>query len=958
MIAALLLVSLPASSAQVVSPSSDLAVPGSPPVSGTGFSLSGASVTPSSDTLPLGTSTNFTAIPACSGGPCPDGVTYAWSLTNALGSLAYSTSNSVIARVDTGGEVPSGIAYDSGNGNIYVTNDNAFATSLPSNVSVFNGSTNTLLTKITVGASPTGIAYDRDNGDLYVANCGSSNLSVINGSTNMVVGSLPVTLSGCTIGSKLYMNYAGLAYDWGNHLLYFSEYANSMVGVLNTTTGRVVATVGVLGDPWGLVYVPSSHAVYVTDFLRNTMNVIDDATNLVTTTVTVGLNPSGVDYDAANGDLYVADAGTWVKNSTGFGNVTVVNASTNKVVSTIFVRGYPWMVTYDSANGCIYETDSNSTVLQVISGSTNTVVSKIVLSPPGSYKAAGFAAAYDTENGDLYVSGFNLNIVTVLGGASPSDRFTAGLVPGNVTLWVNATWNGTRVQAPPVPISLYAAPSALVGVSIDPPTGYLLENHSTGFRALPSCTGSPCPSGIAIAWAVNNSLGTLNTTQGPGVNFTAGPRAGSLRLSATASWNGTTETGYAFVTIGASLPVFYPLKFLARGLISGVPWNVTVGGVTLRSTNGSLVFEEANGTYAFTVGVASFYHPSPGRGNITLRDSGQNVTVNFTLEAYAVAFGEVGLASGTSWTVTVGTDVQSTIGPSLTFLELNGTYSYEVPAVSGYSESPSTGSVQVLGTGASVSLLFVPNPTVTSVVIVSAPSRLVVGGLAPLTAEPTCSAGACPPGLVTYRWTVNSSAGSVASSTGTSTIFTAGPDPGPVGVTVVATLNDRSAAATANITVYRIELTSVSITPSTVSMSAGGSKTFTAGLTCGTDPCPSGASFAWSLPPSAGSLSSRNGPSTTVAVGWDSGIVDLTVTVTLQGVTERAVAALHVSEKPGPGPIPFGSSSAPGIPETLVAGVALLTGLVGVALGTRRRNAPPQGPHSSSHDAGPPGHQP
>ncbi len=929
---------------------------GSPPASGTGFSLSGVSVSPSSATLPLGTSTNFTAIPACSGGPCPDGVTYAWSLTNALGSLAYSTSNSVIARVGTGGEVPSGIAYDGANGDIYVTNDNAFATSLPSNVSVFNGSTNTLLTKITVGASPAGIAYDRDNGDLYVANCGSGNLSVINGSTNTVVGSLPVTLSGCTIGSKLYMNYAGLAYDWGNHLLYFSEYGNSEVGVLNTTTGRVVATVGVLGDPWGLVYVPSSHAVYVTDFLHNTMNVIDDATNLVTTTVTVGLNPSGVDYDSANGDLYVADAGTWVKNSTGFGNVTVVNASTNKVVSTIFVRGYPWMVTYDSANGCIYETDSNSTVLQVISGSTNTVVSKIVLSPSGYYKTAAFAEAYDTGNGNLYVSGFNLNIVTVVGGASPSDRFTAGLVPGNVTLWVNATWNGTRAQAPPVPISLYAAPPSLVGVSINPPTGYLLENRSMSFRATPSCTGSPCPTGMAITWAVNNSLSTLNTTQGPVVNLTAGPLAGSLRLSATASWNGTTETGYAFVTIGGVVPAFYPLKFLARGLPSGVPWNVTVEGVTLRSTNGSLVFEETNGTYAFTVGVASSYHPSPGSGTITLRDSGQNVTVNFTLVTYPVGFGEVGLASGTSWTVTVGTDVRSTIGSSLTFPELNGTYAYEVPAVSGYSGSPSTGTVQVLGAGTSVSLLFVPNPTVASVVIVSAPSRLAVGDLASLTAEPTCSAGACPLGSVTYQWIVNSSAGSVAPSTGASTMFTAGPDPGLAVVSVLASLNDRSAAATANITVYRIELTSVSITPSTVSMSAGGSKTFTAGLTCGTDPCPSGASFAWSLPSSAGSLSSRNGPSTTVAAGWDSGIVNLTVTVTLDGVTERAVAALHVTEKPGPGPIPFGSSGAPGVPETLVAGVALLIGAAGVALGTRRRNAHPLDLPPSSHGSGPPTH--
>jgi YVTN family beta-propeller protein len=67
---------------------------------------------------------------------------------------------------------PYGVAFDSSNGDVYVTNFYS------DSVSVINGATNTVIAGITVGLSPYGVAFDSSNGDVYVANEGSDSVSV------------------------------------------------------------------------------------------------------------------------------------------------------------------------------------------------------------------------------------------------------------------------------------------------------------------------------------------------------------------------------------------------------------------------------------------------------------------------------------------------------------------------------------------------------------------------------------------------------------------------------------------------------------------------------------------------------------------------------------------------------------------------------------------------------------
>ncbi len=71
-----------------------------------------------------------------------------------------------------------------------------------------------------------------------------------------------------------------------------------------------------------------------------------------------------------------------------------------------------------------------------------------------------------------------------------------------------------------------------------------------------------------------------------------------------------------------------------------------------------------------------------------------------------VTFEESGLASGTSWSVTLNGSTESSEGPSIVFTELPGTYSFTVAAVAGYAVAPASGSIVVGSTALTQAVTF------------------------------------------------------------------------------------------------------------------------------------------------------------------------------------------------------------------------------------------------------------
>lgn len=709
--------------------------------------LVSVAVAPAASSMSTGGNLSLTPTPVCSPGPCPAGITYQWSLTRSLGRLDYtvSNSNSASLNIPTGGEEPTGIAYDASNGDLYVTNDESTNGNADSSVAVISGATDTLLGVIRVGGSPTGIAYDPDNGDLYVTNCGSGNISVISGATNTVVTSFPFTLTGCTIGAKMFMNFAGVAYDVNKHTLYASNYGNGTVSEVNTSTDTVVRAISVGGEPWGLVYVASVHDLYVSEFDSPYLGVIDTTTDTLIRQVALNELPSGVDYDPANGAVYVADASYWVKDPAGNGNVAVVNTSTNTLTAMIPTKGYPWSVAYDRGNGCLYETDSNVTVMNVISTTTNTVVGTVPLGRTNWGYSNNFADVYDPANGRVYVTGFNSTMVEVVTGAEDADTFMAGSTAGSVGVLVNATWNGTTVQSAAAQITITggALPS-LASVSVSPSSDRLAPGGAATFSAVAACTGGACPPGTSFSWSLTNALGHLGSATGPSTTFTAGGAVGADTLFVNASLNGRTVVG-APVTISiatGSVPTLSSVSVSPSGATLGPG-----GSAPLSATPGCSGGPCPPGSsFAWTA-----------TNNLGSFNQSTGASVTFT-------------ASG------VGGEVVLFVNVSL-----NGAVLQSSPVV-------------VLVQSPSIS-------TVSGVAIYPSIVTLPLRGAQHFSAEPLCLPYPCPTRAIAVSWSLENATGYLSAASGLNVTFLAGLDTGQDHLTVRLTLAGRSVFANASITI-------------------------------------------------------------------------------------------------------------------------------------------------------------
>lgn len=92
-------------------------------------------------------------------------------------------------------------------------------------------------------------------------------------------------------------------------------------------------------------------------------------------------------------------------------------------------------------------------------------------------------------------------------------------------------------------------------------------------------------------------------------------------------------------------------------------------------------------------------------GEVSLSDTTIVVPVSTSASTYSVTFTETGLPSGTSWSVTSGGDLTSSIGSTNVFADVNGTYAYAISVV-GFVATPSSGNVTVNGASSNRAIAF------------------------------------------------------------------------------------------------------------------------------------------------------------------------------------------------------------------------------------------------------------
>ncbi|HYZ58865.1 MAG TPA: beta-propeller fold lactonase family protein [Nitrososphaeraceae archaeon] len=240
-----------------------------------------------------------------------NGLVYAANtLSNTL-SIINGTSNSLVGSIIVDafpGKNPTGITINPINNIIYVTNMGS------NTVSVINGTTNVVVKNITLATvkqeagagaggtsffSPAGIAYNSDNGNLYVTNRGSDSISVINGTTNTLVDEISVNS----------IAPSSITYNAANNYIYVTNMGSNTVSVINGTTNTIVANIPVGLGPNGIAYNQNNGDVYVANSINGTISIVDGLENTVTSTIPLGINnnPNDIFYNVDNDRLFVTN---------------------------------------------------------------------------------------------------------------------------------------------------------------------------------------------------------------------------------------------------------------------------------------------------------------------------------------------------------------------------------------------------------------------------------------------------------------------------------------------------------------------------------------------------------------------------------------------------------------------------------------------------------------------------
>ena len=180
-------------------------------------------------------------------------------------------------------------------------------------------------------------------------------------------------------------------------------------------------------------------------------------------------------------------------------------------------------------------------------------------------------------------------------------------------------------------------------------------------------------------------------------SYGIGPVAGYTlsASSGTVYQNGVSKV--VTITFTPIPPAQFKETFTESGLPSGTTWSVTLNGNTASSSTGSLVFNEVNGSYKYTIASVDGYHLTDSTGTITVNGNQQTVSVKFLPDTYTLTVNETGLPAGDSWNFTLGGQNYSTNGTSLAIQVKEGNYTYNVSGPVGYSVSPQSSNVTVGG---------------------------------------------------------------------------------------------------------------------------------------------------------------------------------------------------------------------------------------------------------------------
>ena len=581
---------------------------------------------------------------------------------------AISDANDSVVATTRVGQDPVAVAYDSGKSEVFVVNEGS------GNVSVISDTTGKVVAKVQVGQVPFDAVYDPTNGEVYVANEGSGNVSVISDALDRVVANISVGT-----GPE------ALAYDSAKGEIFVANSGSNNLTVISAATNKVSANINVGSFPDGITYDPKVSEVFVTNGQSGSVSVVSDTTDKVVAAVAVGPDPQAtIAVDPANGLVFVAN---YLSNS-----VSVISDVLTSVVATLGVGAGPTSLAYDGQHDVVYVTNSEQGTLSIIDTGK---------AYPVTFNESGLPLGTNwsvTFNGALL--------------SSVNSSITFYETNGTMPFTVDSV--GGYVGSPPTPSSgNVTVTGGSVRVSIAFSWSYRCEFNESG---LPHGVGwsfwLTLPNGVQYKYGHNMTLllqnGTWPFTVNPIPGYTATPSGGTLVV------NGTGATQRILFT---PLAGTYAVTFSETGLPGGTSWSVNLNGTVNSSSTPTVGFSEANGTYLYNVTAPVGYTAQPLSGSLTVSGKAVSQSVNFVKSSaparYSVTFFESGLTSGTVWSVSFNGTVQSSSISSIVFgnlLNRTAGYAFTVGAETGFTSTPSSGTVVVNGANVTRAIAFTKSP--------------------------------------------------------------------------------------------------------------------------------------------------------------------------------------------------------------------------------------------------------
>ena len=570
-----------------------------------------------------------------------------------------SSNNSVIKTVPVA-DAPTASAVNSSNGNVYVTSFEYHG-----NVSVINGTTNTVLKTIPVGTGPHAIAYDSSNGYVYVSNMEGNSISVINGNTNTVVKTIAVGTGP-----------DGIAFDSSNGYMYVANYESTNVSVIDGTTNTVVKAIAAGNLPDGIAFDSSNGNLYVTDFFSGMVSIISTAP---ISEYTVTFKESGLPTSTP-----------WAVELNG-----TLKSSTNSTISFLEPNGtYGFSVQPITGYSA---TPQTGTVIVNNSTTSNSITFSPISTQPPVWAFVGAYANYtitEVYNGKSTTLNLTVEVIAVNMNNDTAElqqiiTQNTGSNIQNTTIydhWNNfSIWLGRGLISQMNNGSLPGFNSKNISTSVKvttPARTFLTDDLYIAVNGMVVNIYYEMYSGILVNEHVTNSTGSFNAV----VTSTNIPEGNSSLSN-------------------------YGTTFTESGLPAGTEWyvNLSNGIDSGAITGSSYSFSLNNGTYSYTIATADkTYGPSPSSGSFTVNGKSVSKSVSFSEVKYTVTFTESGLPSGTHWSMTFNGATSGSNGTTITFDAVNGTYSYTVSNVSGYSVS--SGSISVNGANIAKNVTFTASP--------------------------------------------------------------------------------------------------------------------------------------------------------------------------------------------------------------------------------------------------------